>query len=398
MVEILAIKPESLCRRRTPSARLEERGYPIRVCFLIDELAAAGTETQLLALIRRLDRRRVQPYLCLLRGEQEHSRALEPDDCPVLRLNIRSLRRPSTLWKALQLVRFLKEQSIEVLQVYFPESTYVGVLAGRFAGVPHIVRTRNNLGYWMTPSHRFLGKLYNHFTSFMIANCEACRQAVLTDEGVAPERVIVLENGVDLTRFPMGGKVTTPGRRIGVVANLRPVKGLDVFIRAASVLASRYPDSTFSIAGEGEQRAFLEDLAAERGLRERLVFRGSVADVPGFLADHHVVVLPSRSEGMSNALLEYMAAGKAIVATKVGGNSALIEHGVHGLLVAPDEPVQLARAISQLLEEPSLGGRLGVAARLRVEQHYSREAMVRRFENFYETLTGRGETRSRVSS
>jgi glycosyltransferase involved in cell wall biosynthesis len=86
------------------------------------------------------------------------------------------------------------------------------------------------------------------------------------------------------------------------------------------------------------------------------------------------------------------------VATKVGGNSALIEDGVHGLLVPPDEPLQLARAISQLLDQPSLAGRLGVAARLRVEQHYSREAMVRRFENFYDTLTGKGETRGRVSS
>ncbi|MFL5242849.1 MAG: glycosyltransferase [Gemmataceae bacterium] len=398
MVETLVVKPESSRQKIPVGSRCEGLGYPIRVCFLIDELAAAGTETQLLALIRRLDRRRVQPFLCLLRGEAEQSRALEPDDCPVLRLNIRSLAKASTLKKVWRLVRFLKKESIEVIQVYFPESTYVGVLAGRLAGVPHVVRTRNNLGYWMTPAHRFLGKLSNHLTSVMIANCEACRQAVLRDEGVAPERIIVLENGVDLARFSVGKRAASSGRSIGVVANLRPVKGLEVFIRAASMLASRYPDLTFSIAGEGEQRAFLESLADELGLGSRVLFRGSVANVPDFLAEHDVVALPSHSEGMSNALLEYMAAGKAIVATKVGGNITLIEDGVHGLLVPPNDPTLLAGAIGQLLGEPTLAARLGGAARHRVEQHYSREAMVRRFEDFYEALTRNEEICGSLSS
>ncbi len=102
---------------------------PVRVCFMIDRLAAAGTETQLLALIRCLDRSNVQPFLCLLDGEDEQSKALELNDCTILRLGIRRLFRLLTVSKAWELSRFLKRERIDITQPYFPDSTYVGVLA-----------------------------------------------------------------------------------------------------------------------------------------------------------------------------------------------------------------------------------------------------------------------------
>jgi glycosyltransferase involved in cell wall biosynthesis len=370
----------SAAKRSTPRR-------PARVCFVIDELTVGGTETQVLALIRRLDRGRVRPFLCLLRAQAERSQPLEPDDCPVLRLGVGSLKHPATLVKAWRLLRFLRRQEIDVVQVYFPDSTYLGVPAAWLARVPRIVRTRNNLGYWMTPWHRRLARLCNWFTDVLVANCAATRQAVLGDEGLPAERVLVLENGVDLARFPLAkSKVRRHQRRVGVVANLRPIKGLDNFVHAASILATSSPDITFHVAGEGPLRPDLERLAAECGLRERFFLDGSITDVPGFLGGLDVAVLPSHSEGMSNALLEYMAAGKAIIATAVGGNTHLVNDGVHGLLVPPDDPTALAAAIGRLLSDTELARRLGQAARLRVEEQYSREAMVQRFEEFYVRL------------
>jgi L-malate glycosyltransferase len=363
---------------------------PIRVCFMIDELTSAGTETQLVALIRHLDRRHLEPFLCLLRGEDPHSRALEPAACPVLRLGIKSLRHPNTPAKLWRLARFLRRQQIDVFQPYFLESTYLGIPMARLAGVPHIVRTRNNQGYWMTAIHRRLGRFYQRFTHATLANCEACRQAVITEEGAPPESVVVLENGVDLERFPLEPPHRSNGvartSRVGVVANLRPVKDLELFIRAAREVASLVPKVSFWIAGEGELRPMLQRLIADLNLQEQFHLPGTVTDVPAFLRSLDVAVLCSRSEGMSNALLEYMAAGKGIVATAVGGNVQLIKGGMHGLLVPPGDGVRLAGAIRRLLQDPSLAARLGAAARRRIEQHYSRAAMVRRFEAFYEDL------------
>jgi glycosyltransferase involved in cell wall biosynthesis len=111
-----------------------------------------------------------------------------------------------------------------------------------------------------------------------------------------------------------------------------------------------------------------------------------VADVPSFLAGLDVAVLPSRAEGMSNAVLEYMAAGRPIVATAVGATPELLADGEHGLLVPPGDPAALAAAIGKLLRQPELARRLGAAARRRARERYSREAMVRRFEAFYASL------------
>jgi glycosyltransferase involved in cell wall biosynthesis len=233
----------------------------------------------------------------------------------------------------------------------------------------------------------------------VLVNCDACRQAVIRDERASPRQVRVLKNGVDLQRFRNRGQLESsakPARgmaqcRIGIVANLRRVKNLDLFLRAAADVADDFPEATFHIAGDGELQRDLEHLAKDLGIAGRLVFHGSVADIPAFVAQQNVAVLCSSSEGMSNALLEYMAAGKAIVATAVGGIIELMENNVHGLLVPVGDQARLAGAIRRLLRDPGLGRRLGAAARKRVENSYGREAMVRRFEMFYQELMGFGK-------
>jgi glycosyltransferase involved in cell wall biosynthesis len=378
----------TLPRRPAAAKARPAPGRPVRVCFLIDELAAAGTETQLLALIRRLDRRRVLPYLVLLRGDRPASRALEPDCCPVLRLGVGSLRSPFTLVRAVRFARFLRRERIDVVQAYFHDSSYFGVPAARLAGVPHRLRTRNNIGHWVRPLHRLLGRALNRWTTGSITNCEAARRSLLADERPRPETVVVLENGVDLERFlalpppaPVAGRVT-----VGAVANLRPVKGLDVLVRAAAWLSHKHPQVTFRVAGEGEQRGELEAAVRAAGLAGRFELPGATADVPGFLAGLDVAVLPSRAEGMSNALLEYMAAGRPVVATAVGATPDVVVDGEHGLLVPPGDEAALAAALARLLGEPGLAGRLAAAARRRACERYSREAMVRRFEDYYVSL------------
>lgn len=364
----------------------EER--PLRVCFMIDELAAAGTESQLLALLRRLDRRRIEPTLCLLRGDSPSSRALEPKDCVVHRLGIRSFRHPSSLPRIWHFYQMLRRERFDILQVYFPDSTYLGVLMGKLAGVPRIVRTRNNLGYWMRPRDRWLGRLCNRFTHALVANCEACRDAFCRDEKFTPARTVVLENGVDLERFPEPRFTLPPARapRVGIVANLRPVKNLEMFVRAAARVAVNFPQVTFHIAGDGELRPRLQALAAELGIGDRFFLPGSIRDVSAFLATLDVGVLCSHSEGMSNAVLEYMAAGLATVATNVGGNAHLLADGACGRLVPAGDEAALAAAMSQMLADPAEASRLARAARQRVERQYSRAIMVERFHCFFEEL------------
>ena len=428
---------------------------PVRVCFMIDRLSRAGTETQLLALIRSLDRSRVVPHLVLLDGASDESRSLEPDDCPILRLGLTSLFRPATLSAMIRLRRFWWQHHIDVLQTYFLDSTYFGVPFARICGIRKIVRVRNNLGYWLTKGHRQLGKWMGRLADVTLTNSDGGKQAIVEVEGLRPEKVAVLENGVDLDRFPQCDPPDTSRDvvRVGIVANLRTVKNIDGLIRAVALLRSTFLQSTrshalrgnavfdaprrapfepsgtfnaqsrtteesrragsiptqsvgtrdvliraegvpcpssptvrFEVAGEGEQRPELERLIAANDLDETFSLLGPVSDVPAFLARQDIAVLCSHSEGMSNALLEYMASGRAIIATDVGANARLIQDGVHGLIVPARDDAAIASAITKLLDNPETARQMGMTARLRVEADYSRTAMVRRFEDFYERL------------
>ena len=355
------------------------RPGPVRVCFFIDSLSRAGTETQLLALIRSLDRTRVSPSLVLLDGTDDASRSLEPENCAVLRLGVHSLLRPSTLSAMIRLRRFWRDQNVDILQTYFLDSTYFGVPLARLCGIKKVIRVRNNLGYWMTGRHRRLGHWMGQLADITLTNSETGKTSLVEMERLGAGKVVVLENGVDLDRFPAP---IPPLRdpelvRVGIVANLRPVKNIDGLVRAANLLRNSHHRICFEVAGEGEQRSELESLIAEHRLQDSFRLIGAVHDVPAFLARQDIAVLCSHSEGMSNALLEYMASRRAIVATDVGANGRLIENQVHGLVVAPSEDASLASAISWLINHPEEACEMAVNAHSRVDAEYSRSAMVR---------------------
>lgn len=369
----------------------EPVGEPVRVCFIIDRLTRAGTETQLLALIRALDRRRVSPSLVLLDGSDDVSHALAPNDCPTISLGVRKLASLSAVRATQRLRAFWREHRPDVLQSYFLDSAYFGVPLAKLCGIRHVLRVRNNLGYWMTPKHRLFSRLLRPLVESNLTNTDAGKSALVHQEHLRPERVAVLENGVDTARFNrlILPDTSKPRVRVGCVANLRPVKNIDGFLRAAKGAIARYPKLVFSVAGDGDQRAALERLHGELGLGDKFVFRGSVPDVASFLRTVDIAVLPSHSEGMSNALLEYMAAGRAVIATDVGANAKLVQHDANGLIVPPNDEEALVAAIGRYMANPLRAAAYGAAARRCVEANYSRDAMRKRFETFYRDLVQR---------
>jgi len=387
-------------RRSSVIAASVPANNPVRVCFMIDRLSRAGTETQLLALIRELDRSRVRPSLVLLDGDDDLSRALEPADCPVIRLGIRHLLSMTTARAATQLRAFWREHRPDILQTYFLDASYFGVPLAKLSGVKHVIRVRNNLGYWMTFKHRVLGQCVRPFIDATLTNTATGKQALVNQEGHRPDNVVVLENGVDTARFNrfMFPDTSKPRVRIGCVANLRPVKNVDGLMRAAKLVLERFPKFVFEVAGDGEQRPELERLHAELGLGDSFKFRGSVTDVATFLRTVDIAVLPSHSEGMSNSLLEYMASGRAVIATDVGANAQLVRHGKDGIVVPKGNAGAIADAIGELIANPMRAASYGASARRRAEAEYSRDAMRRRFEEFYLSLKTTGHqigTRSR---
>ena len=356
---------------------------------MIDKLFSAGIELQLLLLIKHLHRSRVIPYLCLLDGTDQQTRSLEPKDCPLIRLGVRHLCRPSSVLAGIRLARFFRREQIDVVHPLHTDSLYFGVPVAKLARVPCIAGFRVDLNYWMKPGDRRLGRFLNRFVDATVANCEACRQAVVADWGVPAESVAIIPNGVDLSRFAERAEKRpsnngSAAQCVGIVANLRAVKNIELLIRAASRLAPSHPNVRFEIAGEGELRGPFQTLIESLGLRDRVRLRGTVSDVPAFLGSLDVAVLCSLSEGSPNAIMEYMAAGLPTVATDVGGNGELVEHEVTGVVVPSNDVERLAEAINRLLRDHTLRARLGATARQRAFAEYSVELQARRYEDFYQ--------------
>lgn len=351
-----------------------------RIAFVIDDLSRAGTETQLLALIRSLDRSRFTPELILLRGESPGSQSLEPNDCDVVRLGVTSLISTP----AMKAVRWLRSRwranRPDLVVSYFLDASYVAIPVAKSLGI-ETARVRNHLGYWQSPAHRLLGRLLRPLTDRILTNSDDAKRELVDRDGIAAHRITVIENGVDADRFSAVPPIDrqTP-ISIGCVANLRPVKNIDGLIRAAAWI----PPVPVVIAGEGPSRGECERLITSLKLQERVRLAGSVSDIPGFLASCAIVVLPSHSESLSNALLEAMAAGRAIVATDVGANRRVL--GPWGLIVPPGDDQALAEAIRELMADRDRMIAFGKGAKKRAISHFSRGRSVQQFESLFQSV------------
>jgi glycosyltransferase involved in cell wall biosynthesis len=233
---------------------------------------------------------------------------------------------------------------------------------------------------------------------------ESVRQYSIESDGIEAERVITCHNGVpDLSQFIDPQQVERlkreasiePGRAIVTcVANFRHVKGIDVFVRAAAIVASQRPQVQFLVAGEFGKNpadaAFTSSvlaLANQLGLASRLKFLGAVQSIPSLLSFSDVFALPSRNEGLSNALLEAMQAGLPSVVTAVGGNTEAVSDGVSGFVVPPEDPDAFALRLLDLLDNPHLRSAMGAASADLAAREFSLDAVLQKVVQSYESLS-----------
>jgi len=404
----------------TVAIRNQRAPRPIRVCYVIDDLNTGGTEKQLLRMLESLDRRRIRPMLCLLRGDsaREGEAPAEPDlsrdearreprppacdearreprppacQAPSLsRLGVTSLLSAQCVKAVVRLARLIRRRKIDVVQVYFHDSAFVGLAAGWLGGARHLVRTQFNLGSAPGATYAALNRLINRCFSSTVANSSACRRANRARHFTNRSKVEVIENGIDSRAYKPHPHRRGDGLKIvGVLSNYRKVKQVHRIVEAAATVVGKDPNVIFVIAGEGGERPALERLIAQLGLRHRVFLPGRLRDVARFLTMVDVALLFSSSEGLPNAVMEYMAAGKPIIATAVGGTRDLLLSGVNGVFVHPDDPAGLAQAIVRLLNNTRRSASLGAAARRHVEKCRTMNGVTANYEAHYRRLLSR---------
>ena len=295
----------------------------------------------------------------------------------------------------------MRRERPHIVHTHTAKAGAVGRLAARLAGVPIVVHTYHGhvLDKYFSPlkTRAFLSierRLAKH-TARLIAVTPAVRDALVAKGIGRVDQYSVIRLGLDLQPFLEAQRFRGELRRelqindgvplVGIVGRLVPIKAHDLFLQAAKRVGK---DSTaiFVIVGDGDLRAALETEARRLGLEGRVRFLGWRGDLARIYSDLDVVALSSRNEGSPVALLEAMAAGRAVVSTAVGGVPDVVEHGQTGLLVPPDDPGALADAISELLDDADRRRGFGEAARASVYPAYSMQRLINDIDALYQQL------------
>ncbi len=307
--------------------------------------------------------------------------------CPLYLLPLRKTY-DLTAWKgAFALRALIRRENIAIVQTFFESSDLWAGFLTRVLSSAKLVWSRRDMGILRGAKHTAAYRAMRHLPHAVLAVSEQVRQHAITVDGISPARVHTVYNGLDLhavTRLP-GMRETGP-IVVTTVGNIRRVKGHDLFIRAAAEVLRFFPDVQFSIAGEVLEPDYfqeLQGLVESFGLSSHFRFLGRITDLPAHLRHADIFVLPSRSEGFSNALLEAMASGLPVIATNVGGNSEAVKTNASGIIIAREDPLAIASALQQVLASPALARQFGEAARQRVQQLFSTDAMMRKTLEIY---------------
>lgn len=354
-----------------------------RVLSVVWNLIRGGTEGQCARVAMGLAERGWTHRVAVFRREGFFVDEVERACGPLVPFEILGRFRWSTLTRIRALADWLRRERMDLLHAWDMDACLFGARAAAQAGIPFLTSRRDLAQIYPAWKLRGLARVERRAAG-VVVNASAIAPLALAS-GVPSSRIHLVPNVLDVEEFDRlrGEGAPTAGRtRIVMVARLDPEKDTATLLRAARRLAAERRDFEIMLAGDGVERPALE--AAARDLGDHVRFLGDVREIPALLGTCAIgVLVPKANEGLSNTLLEYMAAGLPMVATDCGGNRDLVVNGETGRLIPCGDAEALTAALRHLLDHPDERARLGRLARRRVEERHGREAVLNRFETLY---------------
>jgi glycosyltransferase involved in cell wall biosynthesis len=368
-----------------------------RILHLITQLPIGGAEHLLASIVRHLDADRYESLVCCIQERGELAAMIEAGGVPVICLERRGKR--FSFGTVLALARLMREQRIDLVHCHLYHANLYGRLAARLVGIPAIATVHNT--YVRRKWHRsLLNRWLGRGRGLVIAVSAEARRDVIEHDRLNPGRVLLLPNGIDLSRVDTQLSQAAAKERLGYAADdfligcigrLEEQKGHANIIHALGLMLETASEDLrrrmrLLIIGDGRLRGELERVAAATGVSDEVRFAGSRSDVAEILRSLDLYVMPSLWEGLSLAMLEAMAAGLPVIISDVGGAAEVLGDGEFGIRVPPGDVAALASAVMVLVQEEAERRRLGAAAQRRVREHYDLRERVARLEAVYETL------------
>lgn len=368
----------------------------MRVVHISKVKGIAGSERHLLTLLPGLARRGVEPTMLVLEepAYPADDFAAEMAACgvPVLREPVRGHLDATLTGRLAARFRALRP---EVVHTHLVHADLYGLPAAHRAGVPVAISSRHNDNpFRRNPLVAAANRRAMRRADRVIAISGALAAFVREVERIPGTKVVTIRYGLDAPSTPPLSQqaaraalgLADAGPLIGFFGRLIPQKGVDVLLQAFALLAGAHPDARLVLVGDGAERAALEALSARLGLADRVTFAGWQPDAARLMPAADVVAMPSRWEGFGLVALEAMAAGRALVASRVSALPEIVVDGETGRLVPPDDAGTLAEALGDLLADPARGAALGQAGRARLESDFAADTMVERTLDLYRAL------------
>ncbi|HYK22080.1 MAG TPA: glycosyltransferase family 4 protein [Pyrinomonadaceae bacterium] len=320
---------------------------------------------------------------------------MESLQLPIVEYPLTSFYDANMVRQTRRFVSYLKKHHIKIVHSHDFYSNIFATTGSVLAGIPARITSKRETTGVRTPVQTTTERYAFRLAHAVVANAGAVKEHLIR-LGVSSEKIALIYNGIDLSRFNQNGQPGEALQRLGLAAiQGRPVitmvanfeyriKDQPMLLRAAQRVLPEVPDAVFVFAGEGELREETQKLAEQLGLTESCFFIGRCASVPDLLAASDICVLSSQAEGFSNSILEYMAAGRAVVATDVGGASEAIVEGETGYLVKAGDDRAMAERIISLLKDPDRRCTMGLNGRRLVEQRFSCEARLAKTAALYQ--------------
>jgi sugar transferase (PEP-CTERM/EpsH1 system associated) len=361
----------------------------IRIAHVSASLHYGGKENGVVNLVNRLDPKIFENYIFTYVRGGALARRVDPVRCRVVELGDK-LGGDYRLY--FKLARAFRRHRIHIAHTHSWATVMEGMIGARLAGVPIIIHGEHGTMKTDTQLHIRIQRWLWRTADQVLAVSQTLRENLHKKFDFPQERIRVVANGVDLSRFDFAGNGVDYKTRLGLPANalvfgaigrMVAVKAYPLLLQAAKLVCQEIPQAHLLLVGDGPLLEALVQMARDHGLMNRVHFLGGRKDVPEILRGLDVYVLSSESEGMSNTILEAMASGLPVVATAVGGNPELVVAGETGLLVPVNNAEAIAGAIVKLLRAPEQRWQMGQRGRQRVEEKFSLEVMVHNYAKVY---------------
>ncbi|MFA5794780.1 MAG: glycosyltransferase [Candidatus Brocadiia bacterium] len=363
----------------------------LHIIYSLDQVG--GTEKRLMEVLPYMaGSGKYKIRVCAITGGAAYRNQLASQGIELIELNATGIFDIWSFWKLVILIRGLR---IKIIHTHLFRANLIGRLAGVLSGVPLTVCSENTtMKKWFSP---LVNRWFDHVTDAVIANSMAVRKH-LSQNGVSPAKTTVIYNGKNSRDYAADSVKQDIRKEFNIrpdrylvtnISKLRLEKRVDVFIRAVPAVLKEVPNAAFLVVGDGPLEAELKKLANDKGLSSSVIFAGVRNDIPAILKSSTLLALSSSYEGCPNVVIEAMAAGVPVVATAAGGTPEIVQDGVTGLLVPPEDPDKLAGAIIALLKDRNRSSEFSRKAVTVFQERFTIEQSVRLIEELYDHLINR---------